>query len=254
MGVLASVLQSSNTETNKWIEANLKDVSITPTYEDILQDSTIKAIIVSTPIDTHFKIAEAALDSKKHVFLEKPATGSSDKLNILIEKANKNNLVFQVGYEFVFSENLKKIKKRLEEKTIRAISFKWYKWGSFKAHPVINLLVHQISILKFLGVNDIKIQKYEQSKIEEFPHKIYIEAISSNIPISFDIDISSEVKEHTISIETTADIFIWKDEGENLIEQEMLSFISSINHETTETFPDGKFAKEILEIIETIPY
>src|ERR1700720_1025838 len=46
----------------------------TPTrcYQDLLDDPQLDAIVIATPVFTHFELAAAALRAGKHTFVEKP--------------------------------------------------------------------------------------------------------------------------------------------------------------------------------------
>ena len=67
-------------------------------FETVLHDSTIDAIIVTTPTETHFDMCKAALDAGKHVFVEKPLANSMDKIEKLYTCAERNKRLLFVGY------------------------------------------------------------------------------------------------------------------------------------------------------------
>ncbi len=46
-------------------------------FADVLEDDAIEAVVIATPIGTHFRLADAALRAGKHVFVEKPLAASS---------------------------------------------------------------------------------------------------------------------------------------------------------------------------------
>ncbi|HEY5911622.1 MAG TPA: Gfo/Idh/MocA family oxidoreductase, partial [Verrucomicrobiae bacterium] len=47
-------------------------VATTQKFEDLLQDPDLDAVVVATPVRFHYKMAKAALEAGKHVFIEKP--------------------------------------------------------------------------------------------------------------------------------------------------------------------------------------
>ncbi len=222
-------------------------------FDSYLADKEIQAVIIATPIDTHFEIAMRALEANKHVFLEKPGTDSSQKIAELAVEAEKRELVLQIGYEFAYAREIGEMQALLQSGKVKKISFVWKKWGTFELHPVINLLVHELSIIKACGIQNIEITKYEETKGEHNPDSIHIEAKSGNLEIIFDIDRASEIKEKTVTLEGDMDKFEWKDGGTNLVDLEMEAFISSIQNKSA-PLTDGKFGKEILQIIEKLPY
>ena len=51
-------------------------VKTTPQFADLLLDPQIDAIVIATPVSTHFGLAMQALRAGKHVLVEKPRTTS----------------------------------------------------------------------------------------------------------------------------------------------------------------------------------
>jgi predicted dehydrogenase len=72
-------------------------VATTISYEELLQDST-DAIVIATPVSTHYTLAKEALLHDKHVMVEKPITCNSQEAAELIEIAAKRKLVLMVGH------------------------------------------------------------------------------------------------------------------------------------------------------------
>jgi predicted dehydrogenase len=77
-------------------------VTITRNYNDLLT-SDIEAIVIATPVNTHYPIAKEALLAGKHVLIEKPITAHSDQARDLIEIARKKKLVLMVGHTFEYN-------------------------------------------------------------------------------------------------------------------------------------------------------
>jgi len=69
-------------------------------YRKLLEDKSIDAVLVSTPFNTHSKIAIDALDAGKHVYCEKTMAKGYDDIQNLVEKVNSSNLIFQTGHQY----------------------------------------------------------------------------------------------------------------------------------------------------------
>jgi len=67
-------------------------------YHDILKDETIQGIMIATPTATHFPLAQAALQAKKHVFIEKPLARNTQEAIALVEEAQKAQCFVMVGH------------------------------------------------------------------------------------------------------------------------------------------------------------
>jgi predicted dehydrogenase len=119
----------------------------------IWNDPEVEAVFIATPTETHFEIAQRALEAGKHVFLEKPGTTSSIGLEKLVQLAETKNLKFAVGYEFPHHPAIQKIRELSQSKTIEFVRLEYQKWGTFKDSIVTNLLCHDVSILKYLDID-----------------------------------------------------------------------------------------------------
>src|SRR5262252_9507802 len=62
-------------------------LEITRDYRDLLKHPDIEAIVIATPVSTHYEFAMAALQSGKHVLVEKPLAASSEQVLRLIDEA-----------------------------------------------------------------------------------------------------------------------------------------------------------------------
>ncbi len=64
----------------------------TTQYEDLLEDPHLDAIVIATPVFTHFELAAAALRAGKHTFVEKPLAPSTAEAGELIELAEDTRI------------------------------------------------------------------------------------------------------------------------------------------------------------------
>ena len=92
-------------------------VNFTGDFNKIIKDEDIDLVAIATPLSTHYSLAKLALTSEKHVFLEKPMTENSIQASKLVKISKKVNKILMVGYTFVYSEPIKKIKDLLKQKS-----------------------------------------------------------------------------------------------------------------------------------------
>lgn len=83
----------------------------TDDYNKVLEDSAVDAVCISSPAKTHFEIAKRALESGKHVLIEKPLTTESDTAKKLVELALDRNLILMPGHVYMFNPSVKKLKE-----------------------------------------------------------------------------------------------------------------------------------------------
>jgi len=91
-------------------------------YHDLLP--LVDAVCLSTPTKTHFDLAFSFISAKKHIFIEKPFTGSSATAKELIAHAKENGVVLQVGLIEHFNPAFTKLKKLIEGEKILGVDIK----------------------------------------------------------------------------------------------------------------------------------
>ena len=70
---------------------------VTSSFDDLLADTNVDAVVIATPTSLHGRHAMASLDAGKHVFLEKPMTDSLDDALALARRARDKGLCLMVG-------------------------------------------------------------------------------------------------------------------------------------------------------------
>jgi len=138
----------------KIIKNRYPSIKAITNYGPILEDKDVNAIVVVTPVSTHYQIARDSLKAGKHVLIEKPITDSSRKAKELIRLAGRNGRVLMVGHTFIYNPAVRKIKELLAKKDFGKI----YYIDSTR----VNLGLHQsdISVLWDLGPHDISMILY----------------------------------------------------------------------------------------------
>jgi predicted dehydrogenase len=129
-------------------------VAGTTDYQDVLTDSKVDAVVIATPISTHFPLAKAALLAGKHVFVEKPMTGSTTEAMELVQLADTRGLTLMVGHTFVFSPPVRKVKEIVASGELGDIYF--------ITSTRVNLGLHQkdVSVVWDLAPHDLSILHY----------------------------------------------------------------------------------------------
>ena len=125
----------------------------TPTrfYEDLLEDPRLDAIVIATPVFTHFELAAAALRAGKHTLVEKPLAPSTAEASELIELAEARGLRLMCGQTFLYSPPVRAVKRLIETGEVGDIFF--------ISSSRVNLGLHQrdISVIWDLGPHDFSI-------------------------------------------------------------------------------------------------
>ena len=90
-----------------------RSIEVTADYRDVLTNSAIDAIVIATPLHTHFRLAVQALESGRHVLIEKPMTSTSSEAEQLVKLASAKSLCLMVDHVFIYTGAVRKIKELL---------------------------------------------------------------------------------------------------------------------------------------------
>jgi predicted dehydrogenase len=126
----------------------------TTNVDDVLDDRTIDAVYLATPVSTHYDLVRRALESGKHVLIEKPLATTVDQAEELAELAARQRLTLMVGHTFVFSPPVRKVKELLDAGGIGPI----YYIETTRVN--LGLFQKDVSVLWDLGPHDVSILMY----------------------------------------------------------------------------------------------
>ncbi len=121
---------------------------------DALLASDADAVVIATPISTHYDLAKRALLAGKHVFVEKPLAHTSVLARELVEIAAEKHRTLFTGHTFIYSPAVIKIKELIDNGSlgdIHYISLSRVNLGLYQrdVDVVWDLAVHDISILLY---------------------------------------------------------------------------------------------------------
>jgi predicted dehydrogenase len=129
-------------------------VKTTASFNDLLVDTQIDAVVIATPVCTHFELAMQALRAGKHVLVEKPMAMTSDDALRLIDEADRRKLVLAVDHTFVYTGAVRKIRELIAEGGIGDL----YYYDSVRVN--LGLFQHDVNVIWDLAVHDLSIMDY----------------------------------------------------------------------------------------------
>jgi predicted dehydrogenase len=86
----------------------------TTSFDDLLGDSTVEAVVIATPVPTHHELARAALAAGKHVFVEKPPAMRAAEMEELVGLAEEHGLVLMPGHLLLYHPGVRKLKELVD--------------------------------------------------------------------------------------------------------------------------------------------
>ncbi len=130
-------------------------LNVTTNIDDVIANKNIDAVVIATPVFSHYPIAKKALLAGKHVLIEKPMTSSVKEAEELIEIADKHNRVLMVDHTFLYTSAVEKMKSLIEAGDIGNVKYldsTRINLGLFQ--PDVNVLwdlaPHDVSICDYL--------------------------------------------------------------------------------------------------------
>jgi predicted dehydrogenase len=132
---------------------------VTTKVQRALADPAVDAVIIATPVHTHFDLAAQAIAAGKHVFVEKPLAPSSALADELAAMAAENDRILMCGHTFLYSPPVRAIKRMIAEGKLGDIYF--------ISSSRVNLGLHQrdVSVIWDLGPHDFSILLYWLSEL-----------------------------------------------------------------------------------------
>jgi predicted dehydrogenase len=95
----------------------------TTEFEDVLADPEVEAVVIATPVFTHYELAAASLAAEKHTFVEKPLAPSALLSDRLIDLARGADRVLMCGQTFLYSPPVRAVKQMVEDGTLGELYF-----------------------------------------------------------------------------------------------------------------------------------
>jgi predicted dehydrogenase len=123
----------------------------TSEVEQVLQDPDIDAVVIATPVFTHFDLACRALRAGKHTFVEKPLASSSQQASEMLQLAAEESKALMCGHTFIYSPPVRAVKTMIERGDLGEVYF--------VSSSRVNLGLHQpdVSVIWDLGPHDFSI-------------------------------------------------------------------------------------------------
>lgn len=116
----------------------------------------VDAVSIATPTQTHFEVARDFLEAGTHVLVEKPMTVTAEQAQTLIEIADANSLILQVGHLERFNPALRAVEHHLNTPLfIESHRLAPYTPRGTDVNVVLDLMIHDIDIILSMVGSDL---------------------------------------------------------------------------------------------------
>jgi predicted dehydrogenase len=121
---------------------------------ELINDPEIDAVVIATPVTSHFELALAALRAGKHVLVEKPLASTSDQARRLVDEAAARKLSLLVDHTFVYTDAVRKIRELIASGQLGQI----YYYDAVRVN--LGLFQHDVNVIWDLAIHDLSIIDY----------------------------------------------------------------------------------------------
>jgi predicted dehydrogenase len=111
---LADLTWLCDTDPGKSVLASrYPQARFTVEYDEMLADPELDAVVVATPVPTHFSLARDALAAGKHVLVEKPPAMRGEEMDELCAAAAERDLVLMPGHLLLYHPGIVRVKEMI---------------------------------------------------------------------------------------------------------------------------------------------
>ncbi len=153
--VTVEFICDTNPSSLKKARTEFPSIKTTDNSEIVFNSNKVQAVAIVTPLSTHYKLAKCALNSGKHVFVEKPFVSNIREANELITIASKKGLVIMVDHTFLFTGSVRKIKQLLDKNILGQLYYydsQRVNLGLFQSdtNVIWDLAPHDFAVMDYL--------------------------------------------------------------------------------------------------------
>ena len=144
-------------------------VKTTTNVDEIINNNDIDAVVIATPVFTHYPLAKRALEAGKHVLVEKPLTYSRAEAEELIDLAASKGKLLMVDHTYLYTGAVQKIKSIVASGEIGDIKY----FDSTRIN--LGLFQPDVNVLWDLAPHDISLLDHI---IDEVPYSVQATGVS----------------------------------------------------------------------------
>lgn len=131
-----------------------RNVNVTADYDKILKNPAIHAILIATPVSSHYDLVKGALQAGKDVLVEKPLAQTVTEASYLVRLAAENKRILAVDHTFLFTGAVQKIKEIVESGQLGQVMY----LDSVRIN--LGLFQHDVNVIYDLAPHDFSIINY----------------------------------------------------------------------------------------------
>ena len=121
---------------------------------DLIASPDNDAVVIATPVSTHFSLGMEVLTAGKHLFVEKPFTATVEQAQRLIDEAESRNLRICVDHTFLYTGAVRTMKRLVDNGDLGDL----YYFDSVRVN--LGLFQHDVNVIWDLAAHDVSIMDH----------------------------------------------------------------------------------------------
>jgi len=141
-------------ERQKFVNKHYPTIPVGNDVNIAFDDPDVEAVVIATPVSTHYELTLRAIKANKHVLVEKPMALNVDEINNIAREASARKVIAMVGHTFLFNQAVRYIKGLIDKNElgeIRYIYSQRLNLGRIRndVDALWNLAPHDVSIIQY---------------------------------------------------------------------------------------------------------
>jgi predicted dehydrogenase len=154
-GVRLTTIADARPERRQAAERRHPGVKTCADDASLIQSADVDAVVIATPLATHYPLATAAINAGKHVLVEKPLAGSTKDAESLASLAATRGVRLMVDHTFVYTGAVRKIRSLIDAGDLGQLLYLdsvRVNLGLFQqdSNVIWDLAVHDLSVMDHL--------------------------------------------------------------------------------------------------------
>jgi predicted dehydrogenase len=151
------------------------DARVTTRLDRVLADPGVDAVVLATPVETHYELTLRALEAGKHVFVETPLATSAAQADDLANVSREARRIVMCGHTLLYSPPVRTVKRMIESRTLGDIYF------LSSSRVDLRLDTRVASVIWDLGAHDFSILLYWLSEMPTSVRAIGRDPVSQGV-------------------------------------------------------------------------
>ncbi|HCR15869.1 MAG TPA: hypothetical protein DIU35_00155 [Candidatus Latescibacteria bacterium] len=145
------------------LKKNYGYVNMTTELHSILTDVAVDAVVIATPVHSHYEIAKACLEAGKHILIEQPMAVRRIHCDELIQLAARKNLAIMVDHIDEYNTSLNSLNRLIQSESLGDLRYMYAQRlnlgeSSFGPGVLMELASHEIYFgLNILGLKPFRV-------------------------------------------------------------------------------------------------